>query len=95
MSVLQIDQIKRKYELLAIEVFYDLIKRKDQTAITADDIRIAMIAKEIHPFYISKVVGNLVKSAVANKLLLKTNEYKLSPRSSKPLPCLICNHKGT
>jgi len=94
-KVLQVDQIKRKYELQAIEVFYDLIKRKDKQAITADDIRVAMIAKEIHPFYISKVVGTLVKSAIANRLLLKTTEYKLSARSSKPLPCFICNHKGT
>ena len=88
---LNVDGIKRKFELITLEIFLNLIKSKD--TITADDFVAACVAKEVHPVYISKQAGALFKSAKANGMLQKTNTYVLSNRSSKPLPVYKCIYK--
>ena len=89
---LNVDGIKRKFELVTLEIFLSLIKSKD--TITADDFVAACVAREVHPVYISKQVGALIKSAKANGMLLKTNTFVLSKRSSKPLPVYKCVNNG-
>jgi hypothetical protein len=79
---------KATADKLAVDIFYRLAHERE--TITADDyVREARRAK-MNPVHISRTCGPLFKSFRANGTLRKTSEYRISERSSKPLPVYVC-----
>ena len=73
---------------LAVDIFYRLAQERE--TITADDyVREARRVK-MSPVQISRTCGPLFKSFRASGTLRKTSEFRISERSSKPLPVYVC-----
>jgi hypothetical protein len=86
------DFAKRQNDLTAIDIFFNLIKT-NQT-ITADNFVFECRKHEMSPLEISRTAGALFKSMKSNGYIRKTKEFKLSERTSKPLPIYQCVYKG-
>ena len=86
------DFAKRQAELAAVEIFLNLIKSR--ATITADEFVSECRKHEMSPLDISRLSGALFKSMKANGYIRKTKEFKLSERSSKPLPVYQCVYRG-
>ncbi len=75
---------KSRWDIVAVNIMFSLIKSK--ATITADDYILKAKRQDMNPFAITRTAGILFKTFKTNGFIRKTNQFKLSERTSKPLP---------
>ena len=79
---------KARWDKAGVEIMFRLVRERQ--TVNADNYVAECRKIEMPPFHISRTCGPLFKSMKANGYLRKTTEYKLSERTSKPLPIYLC-----
>jgi hypothetical protein len=75
---------RRQWQVKAIEVFFGILKTHKE--ITADTFYEKCREVEMPPKLIAEISGGLIKSMLYSGYLNKTKEFRLSERTSRPLP---------